>query len=107
MVYTDTDSIHIERCEVQYVGDEFKKKCGRELIGKYLGQFHVDFDMFDDDGETIKVKTDINSIEGLFLAKKVYYDHLESTDTRDNVVNDDHIRLKSVSGSCIKKKSTR
>ena len=105
MVYTDTDSIHIESNKVKFLGDEFQKKYGRQLIGKDLGEFHVDFGMFDEDGNKIEVSTDIDSIEGIFLAKKVYNDHLESHDLQGNLVHDHHTRLKSVSGSCIKKKA--
>ena len=85
MVYTDTDSIHIESNKVKYLGEEFKNKYGQELIGKDLGQFHVDFDMFDVDGGKIEVSTDIDSIEGIFLAKKVYNDHLESQDKHETM----------------------
>ena len=105
MVYTDTDSIHIESNKVKYLGDEFQKKYGRQLIGKDLGQFHVDFSMFDEDGEKMDVKTDINSIAGYFLGKKVYNDLLEAHDEHNKPLHDHHTRLKSVSGSCIKKKA--
>ena len=46
--------------KVKHLGEELKKKYGQALIGKYLGQFHVDFDMFDADGGRIEVSTDIN-----------------------------------------------
>jgi hypothetical protein len=105
MTYTDTDSIHIESDKVKYLGDEFMKKYHKELIGEDLCQFHVDFDMFDADGDKIKVKTDINSILGYFLGKKVYTDKLHSTDLDDNNVYDNHVRLKGVSNSCIQKKA--
>ena len=105
MVYTDTDSIHIESNKVKFLGNEFQKKYGRQLIGKDLGELHVDFSMFDEDGDKIEVSTDIDSTEGIFLAKKVYNDHLESQDLQGNFVHDHHTRLKSVSGSCIKKKA--
>ena len=105
MVYTDTDSIQIESNKVRCLGEEFKNKYGQHVIGKDLCQVHVDFDMFDAGGDDIEVSTDINSIEGIFSAKKVYNDDLESQDKHQHIVRDDHTRLKDVSGSCIKTKA--
>ena len=47
--YTDTDSMHIEDRFVcgkndSLLGQAFRGKYGRELIGKQLGQFHTDFE---------------------------------------------------------------
>ena len=60
-----------------------------------MGQFHIDFDM---DGAV----DDIYSIEAYFIAKKVYIDILESRNEHNEVIQDNHIRLKSVPTSCIK-----
>ena len=49
---------------------EFKAKYGRDLVGKKLGQLHIDFEM---DGAV----DDIYAVENYFLGKKVYYDKLE------------------------------
>ena len=45
MYITDTDSIHIDSDNVMPLGDEFKKRYNRDLIGNDMGQFHTDFDM--------------------------------------------------------------
>ena len=100
--YQDTDSMHINYEDVEKLEKEFKNEYDRELIGKGLGQFHIDFDMFDDDGEKITGLKDIYAKESYFLAKKVYIDKLESVDKNGDVINDDHIRMKSVPTSCIK-----
>jgi len=44
---------------------EFKAKYGRDLVGKKLGQLHIDFEM---DGAV----DDIYSVESYLLGKKVY-----------------------------------
>ena len=100
--YQDTDSMHINYEDVEILEKEFKNKYDRELIGKGLGQFHIDFDMFDDDGEKITGLKDIYAKESYFLAKKVYIDKLEGIYENGDVINDDHIRMKSVPTSCIK-----
>ena len=41
--YQDTDSMHIEKNDLNMLATEFKKKYDRELIGTDLGQFHSDF----------------------------------------------------------------
>lgn len=46
-------------------------------------------------------KGEIYAIEGLFLAKKVYMDRLESADN-NNIINSKHIRLTSARSSCVK-----
>ncbi len=71
--YQDTDSMHIESDKVELLAKEFYKKYKQELIGEDGCQFHVDFDMFNQDGDKLKTKTDINSIEAYFLCKKNIY----------------------------------
>ena len=44
-----------------------------DLVGKNMGQFHIDFEM---DG----VVDDIYAVECYFLGKKAYYDTKESKD---------------------------
>lgn len=71
MIYTDTDSIHIEDSRINELATLYKKKFNRELIGKDLGQFHTDFNDF-------KIKHPV-SVESWFLAKKIYIDKLISS----------------------------
>ena len=66
-----------------------------------MSQFHVDFNMFDEDGEKIKGLKDIYAKECYFIAKKVYIDMLESEDKDGQIINANHIRMKSVPTSCI------
>ena len=94
MTYTDTDSIHIDSSKIDELAAEFKKKYGRELIGKMMGQFHTDFDL---DGSV----GDIHAVRSIFLGKKCYVDELEGYDDQGNVINDYHIRMKGVPSDCI------
>ena len=63
--YQDTDSIHLNYDDVDKVVEIYKETDGSELVGKELGNFHVDFDMDGADSE-------IYAIESLFLGKKTY-----------------------------------
>ena len=93
--YQDTDSIMINYEHVNILGQKFKEKYGRELIGNDMGQFHCDF--LAPPGST----TDVYAIESLFLAKKVYMNKLQSTDENDHIINSFNIRMKSVPTSCV------
>eukprot|EP00973_Karenia_brevis_P038796 5353850-Karenia_brevis.AAC.1 len=61
--------MHLPEADVPRLEAAFKEKYGRELNGKELGQFHPDFDF---DGHT-----NVRSVEGIFVGKKVYMDVLE------------------------------
>ncbi|MEK9700226.1 MAG: DNA polymerase, partial [Candidatus Poseidoniales archaeon] len=50
--YQDTDSMHMYDDEVEKLKQAYGAKYGRELDGKQLGQFHVDFDL---DGAKSKI----------------------------------------------------
>ena len=92
--YTDTDSVHIMNQAVPKVADSFREKYGRELIGKQLSQFHVDFDL--------EGCTDIYSENFIGLGKKSYIDCLvgtcEKTGTKKRGF---HIRLKGIPNASI------
>lgn len=96
--YQDTDSMHINYDEVEVLKNQFKAKYGRDLVGKKMGQFHIDFEM---DG----AKKEIYAIECYFLGKKVYYDKLESEDKHGKTIHADHIRMRGIPTPCIKYKS--
>ena len=120
MYYTDTDSIHIDNSKIDYLATEFKKKYGRDLIGKNLGHFHSDFSSdivingimdkinsknntnlkFKDltKEEKDKYENSILAKRSIFLAKKCYIDELYSEYT-DKV--DYHIRLKGIPNASI------
>ena len=89
MTYTDTDSIHIDSSKIDELSKEFKKKYGRELIGKMMGQFHTDFDLDGSVGE-------IHAVDSIFLGKKCYVDKLQGYDKDGNELTDYHIRMKGV-----------
>ena len=64
--YTDSDSFFIEQRALPLLADEFKKRYGRELIGKQLGQFHCDSPSY---GSTDDMPIITRSI---FVMKKCY-----------------------------------
>lgn len=94
--YQDTDSMHIENDKIDLLAEEFKKKYGRDLIGKKLGQFHNDFaekrKVFKIDDEKVKYKNTkskdkddeykelnlvykpVSTVKTVILGKKAYLD---------------------------------
>jgi len=95
--YTDTDSIHLNYDDVPTLEKEFSKEHNRVLTGKNLGQFHIDFDMKDKDGNDRQGKgEEIYAIQSCFLGKKTYYDKLESKDKDGNTIHAYHIRMKGI-----------
>ncbi|KAL1503979.1 hypothetical protein AB1Y20_010395 [Prymnesium parvum] len=86
----DTDSMHMDYADVNRLADEFQSRYGRTLIGKQLGQFHVDFEFDGSVGE-------IHSKEAVFIGKKTYIDVL-----RDEAGNKAyHIRCKGIPSKCV------
>ena len=92
--YQDTDSMHIDECNIEKLSNLFSEKYSRNLIGKALGQFHSDFDF--------KGCKDIYASRSIFLGKKCYIDKLQGTDekTGENKTSY-HIRMKGIPNSCI------
>ena len=90
--YQDTDSMHINTEEVSVLTDLYRDKYNRELVGKDMCQFHVDFD-------SKFLKGELKSVESIFLGKKCYIDKLQGD---EEGVYDYHIRMKGVSGDAIK-----
>lgn len=91
--YTDTDSIHMDRKDVNELGLKFKDKYRTELIGKNFGQFHVDFDL--------KGCKDVHSIKHIPIETKTYLDILKGTDDNGNEKIGYHIRMKGVRSCAI------
>lgn len=77
-IYQDTDSTHMDYEDVETLAIAYKDKYDKELVGDYMNQFHVDFDMFDENGNKIKGLQDICSIEAYFLGKKIYCHTLQA-----------------------------
>jgi hypothetical protein len=86
--YTDTDSIHMLKKDVNTLGEQYKIKFNRDLIGKNLGQFHTDFDM--------KGCENVYSIKHIPIATKTYLDVLQGTNIKGEIVYDTHIRIKGI-----------
>lgn len=89
MYITDTDSIHIDSDKVELLGNDFKEKYNRVLIGNDMGQFHTDFEL---DG----AEEEIFAVDSVFLGKKCYCDRLKSKDKDGNDIYGYHIRMKGV-----------
>lgn len=101
MYYQDTDSIHIEYDDVAVLKSEFKKKYHRELDGKDLGQFHIDFELDGAKTETIYAE------KSIFLGKKCYIDCLVGKDDNGNEIRGHHIRMKGVPNYSIEYEAER
>ena len=86
--YQDTDSMHIYNEHVSKLATTFRQKYGRELIGKQMGQFHVDFEMEGCDN--------IYSEKFIALGKKSYIDCLVGTDEHGKQQRGYHIRMKGI-----------
>ena len=105
-MYTqDTDSIHIDYDEVEILRQHYYKKYNTELIGKEMGQFHIDFELKGTCGNCGKCKegcgADIWATDCIFLGKKCYIDKLESRDKNNKPIYGHHIRMKGVPSKSI------
>jgi hypothetical protein len=97
--YQDTDSIHMIYDDVMVLKKKYFEKYGRELDGKQLGQFHIDFDLEDEDGNECD---NVYAEKSIFLGKKCYIDCLVGTNPDGKIVRGHHIRMKGVPNSTIK-----
>ena len=99
--YTDTDSIHMLQKDVDTLGESYKTKFNRNLIGKNLGQFHTDFEMLDEKAnertgkKNIKCKK-VHSIKHIPITTKTYLDILQGINELGETVYDTHIRIKGI-----------
>ena len=100
LYYTDTDSMHCNYDDVKILESKFREKYKKELTGKDLGQFHIDFDL---DG----AKDEIYATKSIFLGKKCYIDKLESKNENGKIINGLHYRLKGMSDDGLKATSKR
>ena len=62
--YQDTDSIHLNYGDVDKVVNIYRENYNQYLVGKYLGNFHIDFKM-----DNACKDAEIYGIESLFLGK--------------------------------------
>ena len=105
MFYQDTDSIHLYEDDVKLLEDKFRELYNRELNGKNLGQFHIDFDLGtgikDDKGDEIKCKN-VYSEKFIGLGKKSYIDCLVGEcPITGKIIRDYHIRMKGIPNGSI------
>ena len=89
--YQDTDSMHIDDKDISILQKKYYEKYQRELIGKGMWQFHSDFKIKGYD----ELK-EIYAVESIFLGKKSYYDKLEGILENNEIITDDHIRMKGI-----------
>ncbi len=87
--YQDTDSMHMNRNQVEKLEKLYLEKYGKILNGSNTEQFHTDFKLKG-------AKSEIYSILSIFLGKKCYLDKLESTDKDGNIIQGYHIRMKGI-----------
>ena len=93
------ESSDIAYDDVAVLEQKFQEKYNRQLTGKQLGQFHIDFDLEDANGNDCK---DIYAYKSIFLGKKCYIDLLRGTADDGTSVDGYHIRMKGVPNSTIK-----
>lgn len=94
LFYQDTDSIHLYEDDVKILEDNFREIYNRELNGKNLGQFHIDFDLDD--------CKDVYSEKFIGLGKKSYIDCLVGTDIKTGEIKRGyHIRMKGIPNGSI------
>jgi len=92
--YQDTDSMHITNKDLKILEEKYNKKYNRQINGKALGQFHIDFEL---DGCKNVVSTAAE-----FLGKKMYVDRLQGENIKTGEIETGyHIRMKGVNNKCI------
>jgi hypothetical protein len=99
--YQDTDSMHIDDDDIKILTSKFKEKYNRDLIGEDMGQFHSDFEFFDDDGNKRKDIKNIKAVESIFLGKKCYIDKLQGINGKGEIEFDYHVRMKGIPNDVI------
>lgn len=87
--YTDTDSIHMNYDDVEKLEKLYNEKYHKNLKGKNMGNFHIDFDLKGAISEIYSIKT-------IILGKKCYLDCLESTNEKGDIIHGYHYRMKGV-----------
>lgn len=94
--YQDTDSMHIDDKDIKILEDKFKQIYNRDLIGEDMGQFHSDFEFYDEEGNKRKDIKNIKAVESIFLGKKCYIDKLEGENKQGEKEIDYHVRMKGI-----------
>ncbi|GMF28376.1 unnamed protein product [Phytophthora lilii] len=84
--YQDTDSMMIDYDAVARLAETYKQTYNKALIGKQMGQFHIDFNLEGSEGN-------IYAKESIFLGKKSYLAELACD---GNDLEGFHIRMKGI-----------
>ena len=88
--YQDTDSIHIPESDLPKLEESYRNIYNRQLTGKNMGQFHVDFEPVNGDDNVVSIQT-------IVCGKKCYLDVLQNS--RGDIGY--HSRMKGISESCV------
>ena len=121
IAYQDTDSIHLvagpNNINIKKLADAYDKKYpGRKIVGKYMGQFHCDFnisdngkkEVYDYEKKCLKTVTEdfgtsnVRSEDSYFLGKKMYMHSLVGrSNVTGKVLRKEHIRMKGIPSYCL------
>jgi hypothetical protein len=101
IIYTDTDSTHIERAKIPLLADAFRARYGREIIGEEMGQMNCDFDDLADYDEDAGVS--VFSTQSIILGKKAYCDVLQDTLGNTGI----HFKMKGIKNKSIRTEADR
>lgn len=113
--YTDTDSIHILKKDIEPLRVKYLEVYNRNLIGKELGQFETDFSLkykemidplggdFEDNYKETSCESVI-SINNISLDPKIYLDILQGRKKNGDYFYGTHIRIKGITVSGINDK---
>lgn len=99
ILYQDTDSIHINFDELDKLSKLYKQKYNKELVGKYMGQFHSDFTVPSNLKNKCEKDYEPRSIKTIIVGRKAYFDKVQINSKGDTF---EHYRLKGISDSAIK-----
>lgn len=99
---TDTDSLHIDYDRVVDLEAKYKEKYNKDLNGKLLGQFHIDFELKCDKTGEEAITNSIKSVRSVYLGKKCYIDELKGIgEETGNEIKGFHIRMKGIPNQAI------
>jgi hypothetical protein len=95
--YQDTDSMQLEKKNVELLGKYYGEKYNKELIGKSMGQFHIDYEIKGAIPKTIE------GYKAIYLGKKTYCVLLRGIcKETGKILYGEHVRFKGVSNDSIK-----
>ena len=115
--YQDTDSLFLNKTDINTISDEFIKRHNRKFIGDYMGQFGSDLSLsyYVNDNGTIEhdlhkalflnypeIKcTNVFATEAIFLGKKSYLNLLSGIGFNNQIITGYKTRLKAITDGAI------